>query len=349
MKKMWMGTMLLCLLALLCACGIGEREAADYAPVKPVGDVPPEFAEIVAENRFGNARWVGDKLVVVDSHLKWLDMAGNVAAAYEIPTGDYRLKDEALLATSDGGMLIALGFEDRYVSEKDAWASEGGFSSMVIKLDASANVQWMTELDGVEGMMLRNCFETEDGYCFLGEQQTPETKRLGVHSRTDLSVLVLDKQGQLTTVKTFGGSDYDEFWRAEQVGDGFAIYALSQSNDGLFEKGLPEGGHSECWKITLDGAFNVTGMERIEFELVSQKRFPKGGDQLTLDYGDFTLTVSENITGVYENQPAWVNALWHTYETVYSAYQDGKLLWRAAVDSSPDYDAMVEGFRTMAE
>ena len=348
MKKMWMGTILLCLLALLCACGIGEREAADYAPVKPVGEVPPEFAEIVAENRFGNARWVGDKLVVVDSHLKWLDMAGNVVAAYEIPTGNYRLKDEALLATSDGGMLIALGFEDRYVSEKEAWASEGGFASRVIKLDATANVEWTTGLEGVEGMMLRNCFETADGYCFLGEQQTPEPKRLGVHSRTDLSVLSLDKQGQLTAVKTFGGSDYDEFWRAEQIGDGFAIYALSQSNDGLFENSLPEGEHSECWKITLDGQFNVVNMERVEFDLLKQNLY-SAGEPLTLDYGDFTLVVAVNITGVYEDQPLALSMIWHTYETVYSAYQDGKLLWRAAVDSSPNYDAMVEGLRTMAE
>ena len=197
--------------------------------------------------------------------------------------------------------------------------------------------------------MLDSCFETEEGYCFLGEQQTPKTKRLGVYSRTDLSVLVLDKQGQLTTVKTFGGSDYDDFWGADQTENGFAIYALSQSNDGLFENGLPEGDHSECWKIFLDGQLNVTDMERVEFELLSQKRFPDDGDQLTLDYGDFTLVVSRNITGVYENQPAWVNALWYTYETVYSAWQNGRLLWRAAVDSSPDYDAMAEAYRQMAE
>jgi len=349
MKRLMMWMMLACLVLTACACDRQYDPRSYGFPVKPVGEVPPEFEEIVAENRFGNARWVGDKLVEVDSHLKWLDMYGNVIAAYEIPTGGYRsVKNDALLSTSDGGMLIALGFEERYVSENKAWASEGGFSSMVIKLDASANVQWMTELDGVEGMMLRNCFETEDGYCFLGEQQTPETKRLGVYSRTDLSVLVLDKQGQLTTVKTFGGSDYDEFWRAEKVADGFAIYALSQSNDGLFENSLPEGEHSECWRITLDERFDVAGMERVEFELLKQNLY-SAGEPLTLDYGDFKLIVSENITGVYKNQPVLISSIWYTYETVYSAYEDGKLLWRAAVNSSPDYDAMVEELRQRAE
>jgi len=349
MKRLMMWMMLACLVLTACACDRQYDPRSYGFPVKPVGEVPPEFEEIVAENRFGNARWVGDKLVEVDSHLKWLDMYGNVIAAYEIPTGGYRsVKNDALLSTSDGGMLIALGFEERYVSENKAWASEGGFSSMVIKLDASANVQWMTELDGVEGMMLRNCFETEDGYCFLGEQQTPETKRLGVYSRTDLSVLVLDKQGQLTTVKTFGGSDYDEFWRAEKVADGFAIYALSQSNDGLFENSLPEDDHSECWRITLDEQLNVSRMERVDFDLLSQALY-SAGELLTLDYGDFTLVVAENITGVYEDQPLALSMIWYTYETVYSAWRDGRLLWRTAVDSSPDYDAMAEAYRQMAE
>ena len=35
-----------------------------------------------------------------------------------------------------------------------------------------------------------------------------------------------------------------------------------------------------------------------------------------------------------------VSAKWYYFETVYSAYTKyGRLLWRAAVDSSPDYDA----------
>ena len=156
MKKLCVWIVSVCLLLAMCSCAASQETA--YTPVTPVGEVPAEFADIVAENRFGNARWVGDKLVEVDSHLKWLDMTGNVIASYEIPQGGYySVKSDALLSTSDGGMLLALGFEERYVSEKEAWASEGGFSSLVIKLDAQANVQWMAELDGVEGTMLLNC------------------------------------------------------------------------------------------------------------------------------------------------------------------------------------------------
>ena len=121
MKNLLRWSMLACLLLTLCACDMPMRNPMpqEFTPVKPVGEVPAEFAAIVAENRFGNACWVGDKLVEVDSHLKGLDMAGKVIAAYEIPTGGYRdVEDSALLSTSDGGMLLALGLEERYVPEK---------------------------------------------------------------------------------------------------------------------------------------------------------------------------------------------------------------------------------------
>jgi hypothetical protein len=35
-----------------------------------------------------------------------------------------------------------------------------------------------------------------------------------------------------------------------------------------------------------------------------------------------------------------ISSIWYYRETVYSAYDaDGKIIFRAAVDSSPDYDA----------
>lgn len=343
MKKLCVWIVSVCLLLAMCSCAASQETA--YAPVTPVGEVPAEFADIVAENRFGDVRQVGDKLVRVDSHLTWVDMAGNVIASYEIPQGGYySVKSDALLSTSDGGMLLALGFQDRYLSETDTWASEAGVSSLVIKLDAYANVEWQTELDDVEGAMLWNCIETNDGYCFFGQQQTPETKRLGVYSRTDLSVLVLDRQGRLVSTQIYGGSDYDDFYRAEMTETGYAVYTSSQSDDGLFEGSLPEGKTSASWRVLLDEAFSVTGLEQVEYDVLRTKEEP-----LTLDYGDFTLVVTENITGVYENQPLAMNFPWYYYETVYSAWQDGKLLWRAAVDSSPDYDAWVGAIHQNAE
>jgi hypothetical protein len=39
-----------------------------------------------------------------------------------------------------------------------------------------------------------------------------------------------------------------------------------------------------------------------------------------------------------------ISSIWYYTQSVYSAYDDaGKLLFRAAVDSSPDFDAMAQG------
>jgi hypothetical protein len=56
------------------------------------------------------------------------------------------------------------------------------------------------------------------------------------------------------------------------------------------------------------------------------------------------LLVSTNRTGIYENTPPYISRIWYYTETVYSAYDySGNLLFRAAVDSTPDYDARIQG------
>ena len=75
------------------------------------------------------------------------------------------------------------------------------------------------------------------------------------------------------------------------------------------------------------------------------KDFDAGTPHAFIDYGDYYLIVSENVTGEYENTPPMLSSIWHYTETVYSAYDyNGELLFRTAVDSSPDYDAMAESF-----
>ena len=70
--------------------------------------------------------------------------------------------------------------------------------------------------------------------------------------------------------------------------------------------------------------------------------FDAGGVMSYIDYGDKYLLVSYHPTGEYEKQPAYISSIWQYSETVYSMYdRSGKLLFRASVDSSPDYDAIV--------
>lgn len=355
MKKMRMLAMLLCLLLTLCACGQPTHNplSEDFTPVKPVGEVPAEFEDIVAENRFGDV-WQYSCMLVrnSDSQLEFVDMTGMNISVHPLQTNrNLMMRWDALCTTGDGGVIYALGFNDTYDHETKSWASEAGVVSKIVKLDAEGNEQWRTELEGVSGASLQRCIETVDGYCFFGQRETPETKRLGVGSPTDLSVIKLDKQGKLLFRKAFGGSDYDTFYRVEERENGFALYARSQSNDGLFEGMLPEGQVSACWRVLLNEVCDVTGLESISYEQLGrltaygftdeqtarewaqlEEQNAAGSVKLVLDYGDFTLIVSENNIGIKDG-PATMSMRLYETETVYSAWRDGRLLWRAAHDN----------------
>ena len=79
------------------------------------------------------------------------------------------------------------------------------------------------------------------------------------------------------------------------------------------------------------------------------KDFDAGWVKAYIDYGDFYLIVSERNTGEYENTPGYISSIWYYTETVYSAYNhNGELIFRDAVESSPDYDSIVENMMVEA-
>ncbi len=178
--------------------------------------------------------------------------------------------------------------------------------------------------------------------------------------------MTINKEGDFVSLHTIGGTDFDMFHRAERTEQGFTIYASIQSQDedfaafaGRFRGSLSISievnedlcimGMEECdWKIGYADMIGLVDGQPVIFyrsylSLGSLRDFDAGTPLLILDEEDFVLVVSRNTTGEYENTPPIISAIWYYYETVYSAYtKDGRLLWRAAVDSSPDYDAKMQ-------
>ena len=358
--------MILCLLSVQ---SIGAGETPQYRPVEPVGTVPEAYVEVVQQNLLGSVQFIEGGLFTyygVDDGktvFERIDTKGRTTASCEIECGELRVS--TIAGTSDGGFLIALGFYDRAV-DRDVWLSDSGVVSRVVKCAENGTVEWACELPDVQKTVLMTCFETVSGYVFFGERENPETKHKGVSSFTDLSCLTISKAGNYVSLRTIGGSDFDMFHRAEQSDNGFILYATTQSQDGDFAAFGGRGRFASglTLRIDVDADFNILGMRESDWQIGYANKigivdgqpvmiysreqpslgllrdFDAGTPILVLDEGDFVLVVSRNITGVYENTPIFVSAIWYYYETVYSAYaKDGRLLWRAAVDSSPDYDA----------
>ena len=341
--------------------------------VEQVGEVPENLRNVVKKNIFNNATPFDGRVLKTEisssdeenhsvvHNIQMLDLFGNKLSAYSCKSDDaYHIR--TLTATNDGGFLFVVGFED-YAYDQNVWASEKGFASRVIKCDASGEVQFDTDFESVDGEALSYCFEIDNKYYLFGTKETPETKTQGVYSPTDIYMTILDTKGNIIKTETIGGSDYDDL-NSVKIQDGnFILSVSSQSNDGDFSKQNADG-YSVDYVITVNHKLEIIQKERgIEnydlYEKIGErhgeaiydndallKDYDAGTPTAYIEYEDFYLIVSENVTGEYEKTPEFISSIWYYTETVYSGYDyDGKLLFRASVDSTPDYDAKLKAWQ----
>lgn len=336
----------------------------ELKPVTPVGEVPQQLKEVVENNLFYNVTAVEGRVLKAETQsssddtkthrISVLDRYGKKLAAYQCTTGDaYRVA--TLTATSDGGFLFVLGFDD-HRNLDGSWASDQGFASRVIKCDKKGKVQFDTPFDSVERLALWFCFEKNGKFYFFGTRETPGTKRRGVGSPTDVYMTILDKKGKVCATKTIQGSDYDSLESVEATKDGFLLSVQAQSDDGAFA-GSNSGGYPVDWVMTVNDQLELTSRKKesgrnayFDDQIgihngnpVYQSSgllddFDAGSPRAFIDYGDYFLIVSENATGEYENTPMAISSILYNWETVYSSYDyQGNLLFRASVDSTPSY------------
>lgn len=343
--------------------------------VEQVRGLPENLRSVVEYNIFNDVTAFEDRVLSVEmvsrdeeNHtvvydIQMIDFYGNKLASYSVESDDaYSVK--TLTATEDGGFLFILGFSDYAVSQ-NVWASERGVCSRVIKCNASGKLQFDTSFEGVEGEALKYCFEADNKYYLFGSKETPETKVQGVHSPDDIYMTVLNSKGKIEKTVSVGGSDYDSLDFVKMTEDGFVLSVSTQSNDGDFV-GSSADGYPVDYVITVNRKLEITDKKRetgesyfnnkigerngvdiyINDELL--KGFDAGRPTALMSYEDFYLIVSENNTGVYENTPPFINSVWYYTETVYSGYDNnGNLIFRASVDSTPDYDALVDKYNSI--
>ena len=349
-----------------------EQDNNKSGGVEQVGQIPDMFKKIIENNLYEDVVAFDERLLTTEicsrdeanrtvvHKIHMLDLYGNELASYTLGSDDaYHVT--TLTATDDGGFLFVLGFQD-YAYGQNAWASDKGVASRVIKCDSRGNLQFDTSFEGVEGCALEYCFENNGQFYLFGTIQTPEAKTQGVHSSTDIYMAILAQGGTITETKYIAGSDYDRLYMAEESDNCFVLSVSSQSNDGDFV-GLSKDGSPVDLIIKVNDTFEITekkkesGRDFFDYRIgekdgvpvhktnVLLKDFDAGTPEIFIDYGDFYMIVSENITGIYENTPPFISSIWYYTETVYSAYDyNGKLIFRASVDSSPDYDAYIEIF-----
>jgi len=329
-----------------------EYRPPEYAKVQPIGTVPAEFSEIVEKNLFENGSTFRDRVLrcwlTENGYLTQMyDLQGNLLIQHNRQVADthtYHVK--SLIPTADGGLLYVLGFNDHEFSD-GTWQSDLGVSSTVVKLDREGNVEWERNLDYFTGYMFDDCLETDSGFYFFGELETPETKKQGIYSPTDIHILKMDKTGTVLKAHIIGGSDYDDLQDVRLENGNFVLYCNSQSEDGDFYTPgfwlytLDEKLERITWGPTQTRAFEKLGEvdgRRVDRVDPLVKNWDAGYVTGVLDYGDFILIISVNTTGYIETelQGNWFSGIVPTtQETVYTACMpDGTILWRTAVEAA---------------
>lgn len=340
---------------------------SDLKPIEHVNTVPVKFEKIISDNVFDGITAFSDRILkaevikqdknmhTAEQKITMMDLYGKVLAEYKF-TSDDAYHITTLSVTNDGGFIFALGFRD-YAYSQYTWASDNGFASRVIKCDRNGVLQFDTSLEGIEGDALSYCFEMNEGYYFFGRHRDP--MKWHEYGETDVYALFIEKTGEQLKNKLLRGSDFDSLKNAEKSDNGFLLSITSQSDDGDFS-GSNSGGHGVHWVVELSQNLEITEKKiadgRAFFDSkigekngipvyvsdITSNGFDAGSPTSYIDYGDFYMIVSQNNTGVYEHTPPQISAIWYYTETVYSAYdQDGKLIFRSSVDSSPDYDSLI--------
>lgn len=331
----------------------GEKEY-----ILPVGEVPEKFQAAVEKNLLGNI-YLSDNCffkiqyenISITLEKYDFDFHKSAVCVYQTDESDLSYGASSVIGTSDGGFLFALT-SDTYQKPDHSWVNG---KTKLVKCNAKGIVEWEYAPEGFYIGSI-HLFEKNGDIYIFGDVETAETKRTGVFSPNDVFAMKLDGSGEKITLRTYGGRDYDNLWHCEKTDKGFMLHVYTQSSDGDFSSYLK--GRANCVSVMINDDLAIESIKEASFSYpvtigsVNGKKATYFENRLTvndntvkcddgvptavIDYDGFYLVVSGHVVGRMEYQPLYISSIWQYHETVYSAYRDdGTLLWRRAVDSTP--------------
>ena len=133
----------------------------------------------------------------------------------------------AIAALSDGH--VAVGYSQRKSFENGRWeetAGNGGTDAIIIKYDASGNVEWKKNFGGSGDDKYTGTAPAEDGCVAVGFSSSfgdgDWSGTIG-HGGKDAVIVKYDKAGNVEWKKNFGGVGDDEYYSVAETEDGGCI------------------------------------------------------------------------------------------------------------------------------
>lgn len=155
----------------------------------------------------------------------------------------------SVIQTSDGGYLIA-GFSLSSDGEMDE-INNGREDALLLKLDASGNIEWNKQYGGNSFDFFYSVIETFDGdYVAVGRTSSTNGDFLGSIGGYDGVVVKFDNLGNIKWLKRHGGSGDDNYNEIVETSDnGYLIVGDSTSTD---FNGSANNGNQDALIVKLD-------------------------------------------------------------------------------------------------
>ncbi len=207
---------------------------------------------IVAGTSISNDGDVGGNNGDFDYWVVKLDASGGLVWETNLGGSD-RDWAYSIQQTTDDGYIVA-GESDS--NDGDVGGNNGGYDYWIVKLDASGNLVWETNLGGSNNDRAYSIQQTTDGgYIVAGVSSSNDGDVGGNQGDWDFWIVKLDASGGLVWETNLGGSDRDWAYSIQQTtDDGYIVAGTSSSNDGDVGGNILGG---DYWIVKLDASGNL--------------------------------------------------------------------------------------------
>ena len=219
-----------------------------------------------------------------EGELLWSDVFGGNGPNYGFD----------LLQTSDGGYLIlgsCRGLNGGCICDHHN-AGDTYYSDIwMIKLNSVREIEWENCYGGSDFDNGRELIEEENGYTILASSLSNDGDVGFNFYKTDIWFFQIDKLGNITNSKTYGGGDHDNpyaLFKNEENGN-YTFFGSTKSDNGDVSGNHSFDTYSDIWYLVIDSLGNIQ----------YQKCIGNQGDQmpggiLKLDEGIFIIAATSN-------------------------------------------------------
>lgn len=183
----------------------------------------------------------------------------------------------SITQTKDGGYILGgtSSSNRTTINEKQAVDlnqktedSKGNLDYWVVKLKSSGDVEWQKTIGGIYVDELKSIHQTSDGgYILGGYSNSPESgnKTEPNFGQSDYWVVKLDKDGEITWQRTYGGDKDDKLFSLIKTKDGGFILGGSSNSGATHTKSKSNKKGTDYWVVKLDENGGIEWQETYDY------------------------------------------------------------------------------------